>query len=241
MSLLHADAPWGLALFGWLIAIAAIAQAVREVRHGFLPAGMAQHGWLAAIVTVALLWALHVRSPVGLDFGLLGSALFALVFGRARAVLGLMAALLLYTALDGGSWFNIGINGLVLAVIPAWLASTLQRQIELRLPRNLFVFIIGNGLFVTLFVDRVHERADPVALRRRVRRSTADAGRPPGVFAAARLGRGAAVGDAVLGPGRVHTPGRSDVPPGPLPAAAPPQPLTDSRAARAVSARCYPA
>lgn len=150
MSLLHADAPWGLAAFGWLLAIAAIAQAVREVRHGFLPVGMAQHGWLAAIVTIALLWALHVRSPVGLDFGLLGSALFALVFGRARAVLGLMAALLLYTALDGGSWFNIGINGLVLAVIPAWLASTLQRQIELRLPRNLFVFIIGNGMFVTL-------------------------------------------------------------------------------------------
>ncbi len=152
MSLLHADAPWGLAALGWLFAIAAIAQAVREVRHGFLPAGMAQHGWLAAIVTVALLWALHVRSPIGLDFGLLGSALFALVFGRARAILGLMAALLLYTALDGGSWFNIGINGLVLAVIPAWIASTLQRQIELRLPRNLFVFIIGNGMFVTLFV-----------------------------------------------------------------------------------------
>ncbi len=151
MSLLHADAPWGLSVLGWLIAIAAIAQAVREVRHGFLPAGAAQHGWLAAIVTVALLWALHVRSPVGLDFGLLGSALFALVFGRARAVLGLMAALLLYTALDAGSWFNVGINGLVLAVIPAWLASALQRQIERRLPRNLFVFIIGNGLFVTLF------------------------------------------------------------------------------------------
>lgn len=150
MSLLHADAPWGLAVFGWLIAIAAIAQAVREVRHGFLPADAAQHGWLAATAAVALLWALHVHSPIGLDFGLLGSALFALVFGRARAILGLMAALLLYTALDGGSWFNIGINGLVLAVIPAWLASTLQRQIELRLPRNIFVFIIGNGMFVTL-------------------------------------------------------------------------------------------
>jgi uncharacterized membrane protein len=150
MSLLHADAPWGLVAFGWLVTVAAIAQAVREVRHGFLPSAVAQHGWLAASVTVALLWALHVRSPIGLDFGLLGSALFTLVFGRARAVLGLMAALLLYTAFEGGSWFNIGINGLVLAVVPARLASTLQRQIELRLPRNLFVFIIGNGMFVTL-------------------------------------------------------------------------------------------
>lgn len=152
MSLLHADVPWGLAAFGGILAMAAIALSVREVRHGFLPADSSQHGWLAAVVTVALLWALQARSPTGLDFGLLGSALFALVFGRARAVLGLMAALLLFTALDAGSWINIGINGLLLAVIPAWLASALQGQIERRLPRNVFVFIIGNGMFVTLLV-----------------------------------------------------------------------------------------
>jgi uncharacterized membrane protein len=150
MSLLHADAPWGLAVFGWLIALSAIARAVREVRHGFLPSGAAQHGWLAAIASIALLWALHVRSPIGLDFGLLGSALFALVFGRARAILGLMAALVLHTALEGGSWFNVGVNGVVLAIIPVWLATALQHQIEVRLPRNVFVFIIGNGMFVTL-------------------------------------------------------------------------------------------
>jgi uncharacterized membrane protein len=175
MSLLHADATWGLAAFGWLIAIAAIAQAVREVRHGFLPSTATQHGWLAATVAVALLWALHVRSPIGLDFGLLGSALFALVFGRARAVLGLIAALLLYTALEGGSWFNIGINGVVLAVIPAWLASTLRvhhRQRNVCHPGR----------------DGVHERADPDARHRRVKRGTADARRPPGVLAAAGLG-----------------------------------------------------
>jgi uncharacterized membrane protein len=150
MTLLHADAPFALAVFGWLVAVAAVAQAAWTVRRSFLPTAPAQHAWLAAIVTVSLLWALHVRSPVGLDFGLLGSACVALVFGRARAVLGLMAALVLYTALDAGSWFNIGINGVVLALVPAWLATALQRQIEQRLPKNLFVFIIGNGLFVTL-------------------------------------------------------------------------------------------
>jgi uncharacterized membrane protein len=150
MNLLHADAPFALALFGWLVVVPVMAHAAWTVRHRFLPTPSSQHAWFAAIVTVSLLWALHVRSPVGLDFGLLGSALFALVFGRARALLGLMAALLLYTLMDGGSWFNAGINGLVLAVIPAWLATALQRQIERRLPKNLFVFIIGNGLFVTL-------------------------------------------------------------------------------------------
>ena len=150
MNLLHASAPLELALLGWLVTVPAVLQAAWSVRGRFLPSGRAQHGWLAAVVAVSLLWLLHVRSPVGMDFGLLGCALFALVFGRARAVLGLMAALVLYTLLDGGSWLNLGLNGLVLALMPAWLATALQRQIERRLPKNLFVFIIGNGMFVTL-------------------------------------------------------------------------------------------
>jgi uncharacterized membrane protein len=150
MMLLHAPAPPALAILGWLIVVSAVVRAARSVRGDFLRSSTAQHAWLAAVVTVALLWTMHVRSPVGMDFGLLGSALFALVFGRARAVLGLVAALVLYTALEGRGWFNAGINAIVLGLVPAWLATALQRQIEQRLPKNLFVFIIGNGLFATL-------------------------------------------------------------------------------------------
>jgi uncharacterized membrane protein len=153
MHILHANLPPALALLGWAVTLAALAHALWCLRRQgppFLPDGTAQHGWLAAIVSVTLLWSLHVRSPLGLDFGLLGSALFALVYGRARATLGLLAAATLATALHGGTWFNLGVVGVALAVVPAWLASALQQQIERRLPRQLFVFIIGNGLFVTL-------------------------------------------------------------------------------------------
>ncbi len=150
MSLLHLDAPLWFALPGWLAAIAAFRYAMRAVRPVFLPNSAAQHAWLAGIVVMCLAWALHVRSPVGVDFGLLGSALFTLVFGRARAVLGLLAAVALYTVLESGSWANFGINAAVMALYPAWMASALQTRIVGRLPRNLFVFIIGNGLFVTL-------------------------------------------------------------------------------------------
>jgi uncharacterized membrane protein len=153
MHILHADLPPALALLGWAVTLAALAHALwrlRRQRQPFLPDGAAQHGWLAAIVAVTMLWSLHVRSPLGLDFGLLGSALFALVYGRARATLGLLAAAVLATALHGGAWLNLGVVGVALAVVPAWLASALQGQIERRLPRQLFVFIIGNGLFVTL-------------------------------------------------------------------------------------------
>lgn len=150
MSLLHAAASPLLLTLGWCITVPAAWLALRAVRASFLPTDRAQHGWLAAVVATTMLWVLHVRSPVGLDFGLLGGAFFALVFGRARAILGLLAALALYTALDDGAWNNFGLNGALLAVAPATLAAALQRQLERRLPHNLFVFIIGNGLFVTL-------------------------------------------------------------------------------------------
>jgi len=152
MNLLYDTAPRALVILGWVVVLPWIALALLGVRRQFLPSAIAEHAWLAAIVATAFLWVLHVRSPVGLDFGLLGGALFTLVFGRARAILGLLAALALHTLLTGGSWLNFGINGTLLAVVPACAASLLQRLIERWLPRNIFVFIFGNGLFVTLVV-----------------------------------------------------------------------------------------
>ena len=152
MNLLHDNAPPLLIILGWIVVIPWAVLSVLAVRRRFLPTTVAEHAWLGAIVATAFLWVLHVRSPVGLDFGLLGGALFTLVFGRARAILGLLAALALHTVMTDGSWLNFGINGTLLAVVPGWTASLLQRLIERWLPRNIFVFIFGNGLFVTLLV-----------------------------------------------------------------------------------------
>ncbi|MGZ8254478.1 MAG: energy-coupling factor ABC transporter permease [Burkholderiaceae bacterium] len=152
MNLLHDNAPLTLVILGWVVVIPWLVLSLLAVRRQFLPSSLAEHAWLAAVVGTAFLWVLHIRSPVGLNFGLLGGALFTLVFGRARAILGLLAALALHTLMTGGSWANFGINGTLLAVVPACTASLLQRLIERWLPRNIFVFIFGNGLFVTLLV-----------------------------------------------------------------------------------------
>lgn len=152
MNLLYDNAPLALVILGWIVVIPWVALSVLAVRRQFLPSPIAEHAWLAAIVATSFLWMLHVRSPVGLDFGLLGGALFTLVFGRARAILGLLAAVALHTVMTGGSWLNFGIAGTLLAVVPACTASLLQRLIERWLPKNIFVFIFGNGLFVSLVV-----------------------------------------------------------------------------------------
>ena len=151
MNLLHASFPLGFALLGWVLLAPAIGLALHAARRkGFLPQGGQQHAWLAGVVGLALLWTLQVRLGDGAAFGMLGAALYVLLFGWARAVLGLLCALLLHTALTGGEWTSLGINGLLFAVLPAAIATGLQRALARWLPKNLFVFIIGNGLFVTL-------------------------------------------------------------------------------------------
>jgi uncharacterized membrane protein len=150
MNLLNASVSLDLALLGWILFVPAVLLALRDVRDGFLTQGAQQHAWLAGLVCVALLWTLPVKMGDGPAFGMLGVALYVLLFGRARAVLGLLGALLLHTWLADGAWMSLGLNGLLFAVLPALIASTLQRALERWLPKNVFVFIIGNGMFVTL-------------------------------------------------------------------------------------------
>jgi uncharacterized membrane protein len=150
MNLLQDATPIGLAAAGWVLLAPALAAALFCVRRGFLPRGAAEHAWLGGAVLVAALWTVQVRAGGAPAFGMLGAALYALVFGWARGLLGLAAALVLHTAMHDGSWLNLGLNGVLLAVLPSSLVSTMRRQVERRLPHNPFVFMIGNGMFATL-------------------------------------------------------------------------------------------
>jgi uncharacterized membrane protein len=157
MALLQTSFPVLPALAGWLVLLPFALLSLGVARRGFLQHGLQQHLWLAGVVALAFLWQLQadLGARLGLPFGLLGGALFALVFARARAILGLLAALVLHTLIYSGSWLNLGLNGLLLAVLPAYLAHWLQRQVAVRLPNNVFVFILGNGMFVALAVTVV--------------------------------------------------------------------------------------
>jgi len=150
MNLLHVPIPPWWAAAGWMLLLPPVLMSLRSIRAVSPMQGAQQHLWLAGIVVLALLWTLQARASGGAAFCLLGAALCALVFGRHWARLGLIAAVVLHVGLGDGRWANIGLGGLLLAVVPTALTGAMQTQIERRLPRNLFVFIIGNGLFVTL-------------------------------------------------------------------------------------------
>ncbi len=152
MSLLSAPIPTAWALLGWLaLAPAALVVFLRRQQRPALH-GAQQHLWLGGAVVLALLWSLQARMPAAAAFGLFGATLYALLFGRHWAQIGLLAALTLQTMLGAGNWASFGLNAMLLAFLPPLLAGALQRQVEVRLPKNIFVFIIGNGMFVTLLV-----------------------------------------------------------------------------------------
>ena len=104
MNLLFFPVEPGWVVLGWMLLAPALLRAWHEVRAKASLHGAQQHLWLAGVVFMAWLWTLQVRTTDGAAFGLLGAALFALLFGRALALLGLAAAVVLHTLLAGGSW-----------------------------------------------------------------------------------------------------------------------------------------
>ena len=152
MNLLHSPLPLLWAALGWILLVPLALHSLHRARAGTALHGAQQHLWLGGVVLLAWLWTLQARAVDGAAFGLLGATFYALIFGRDWARLGLLAAVALHTGLVDGSWANLGANAVLLAVVPSGLASAMQRQIEQRLPKNVFVFMIGNGMFVTLAV-----------------------------------------------------------------------------------------
>lgn len=152
MNLLHSPLPLPWAALGWILVVPFALHSLHRARSGTALHGAQQHLWLAGVVLLAWLWTLQARAVEGAAFGLLGAAFYALIFGRDWARLGLFVAAALHTGLGDGNWANLGMTGLLLAVVPSALAGALQRQIEQRLPKNVFIFMIGNGMFVTLAV-----------------------------------------------------------------------------------------
>ncbi len=143
--------PLDLAIPGWLVLAALVLAAARELRASpapFLPAGANQHLWLGTIVMLAFVWSLRVRALPGLEVGLWFGPLVTLIFGRTRAFLALLAALVIDTGLGPEPWLSFGFNALLLAALPVALTAGGQALLARWLPRNVFVFMIGNGLFV---------------------------------------------------------------------------------------------
>jgi uncharacterized membrane protein len=81
---------------------------------------------------------------------MVGLPIFVLMFGRRLAMAGAALSVIVYTLAFNGVWTNLGLNLLLLAIVPAYFGEAMMRATERFLPRHMFVYLLGNGFFGTM-------------------------------------------------------------------------------------------
>ena len=101
--------------------------------------------FIAATALAGLLWSMQVGVREGLTLHLLGTASLVLVFGPALAMMAGTGALLLTIGAGQSDALMAGYQGLLLVVLPVWVADGAHRLLRRRLPPNPFIFFLGSG------------------------------------------------------------------------------------------------
>ncbi len=103
--------------------------------------------WCFAIIVLPMIWRFGVPLTGGPALHLVGLPIFVLMFGRRLAMSGSALSVLTYTIAFDTQWVNLGVNLLLLAIVPAYCGDALMRATERFLPRHIFVYLLGNGFF----------------------------------------------------------------------------------------------
>ncbi len=99
------------------------------------------------IIVLPLVWQFGVPVASGTSLHLLGMPLFVLMFGGPLAMMGISISIVAYTVLHNGLLSNVGMNILLLGVVPAYCGELVMRATRRLLPPHLFVYLLGNGFF----------------------------------------------------------------------------------------------
>ena len=105
------------------------------------------HVYLGTTVGVLVLWQLQAGVLPGLNFHILGAALFTLMFGWPLAMVASSLVMLAVTVAGAGGWQAYSINALLMGVLPVVVTWLVYRAVYRSLPRHLFVYIFVCGFF----------------------------------------------------------------------------------------------
>ena len=103
-----------------------------------------QHAWLGLTVALVLMWSLPTRVS-GIDLHLSGASLAALMFGARLAAISLSVAVGVSGYVSQVAAPELGLQGIALTLLPALLTVAIQRLIQSRLPRHIFVYLFAVG------------------------------------------------------------------------------------------------
>ncbi|WP_163832426.1 energy-coupling factor ABC transporter permease [Spartinivicinus ruber] len=110
-----------------------------------------QHRLGASVFCLSLLWLTHRDFPIGMSLHFLGMSAATLIVGWPRAIMSGFIVLLLITLFQQADWVSLGVNGLVMIVVPVIAMQLFYQWIEHFQSRNIFTYIFGIGFVGTLF------------------------------------------------------------------------------------------
>lgn len=105
----------------------------------------AQHVLLGASVAVLVVWLLGASLGMGITFHFLLMTTMTLMFGPQFALIGMSLALLGVTFQADLGFFALGVNGVLMGVIPIFITWWMARWAFTKLDRNIFVFVFFNA------------------------------------------------------------------------------------------------
>ncbi|WP_114416358.1 energy-coupling factor ABC transporter permease [Marinospirillum perlucidum] len=104
-----------------------------------------QHLFLGSILVVAFLWQLRADINLSVSIHLLMATSLTLMFYWPMALLATSLALLGVTLMGKTPWEMLGINGLVVCLLPVTISHWVWRLVEWKFPPNFFIFVLLAG------------------------------------------------------------------------------------------------
>lgn len=104
-----------------------------------------QNLFMGTTIALMTVWSIKTGIKPGLNFHLLGSTLLTLMFGPWLALEILALVLLGITVMGAAGWISLGINFVLMAMVPVALSHAIFRLADSQLPNHFFVYIFVNA------------------------------------------------------------------------------------------------
>ena len=106
-----------------------------------------QHLLFGTVLALFVLWLVRRDFPAGLSYHFIGMTAVTLLLDWPLAVLAGFAAQLALVALGRQDLLALGVNGVLMILIPVLVTEVCAQGVERRQPENLFVYIFFSGFF----------------------------------------------------------------------------------------------
>ena len=141
---------------GWLIYLPLLCWAIWRAPWVELCSDQRRQNLLAGTaLALFMLWLVRRDFDSGLSYHFIGLTVVTLLLDWPLAILAGFVAQLGLLALGRHDLAALGVNGVLLVVIPVWVTEVCALWVEKKQPRNLFVYIFFSGFFAAALATLV--------------------------------------------------------------------------------------